>query len=149
LKSKISQQEDYFGKKIIDLDQFYEDYKNTYQFKFVNINDFSKNEMRIYSFKDQIISLLGKTPKNLSEILISDNIRNDKYSTYDTLGLFDGSRIIILRSQLKSLDSFSGTLLHELVHANSGYDDVSRDFEEALTKLLGKLAFNLLQNEMS
>jgi hypothetical protein len=45
-----------------------------------------------------------------------------------------------LRSQLKSLRRFAGTLLHEIAHARSGYDDVTRDFENELTNMLGDVA---------
>jgi hypothetical protein len=50
------------------------------------------------------------------------------------------SSVIILRSELKSFPSFAGTLLHEIGHAKSGYDDVTRDFENELTDMLGKVA---------
>lgn len=49
-------------------------------------------------------------------------------------------RIIVHRPELRSVEAFAGTLLHELTHARSGYDDVSRDFEDALTSLIGALA---------
>ena len=50
------------------------------------------------------------------------------------------SCIIVLCSQLNSLLSFAETLLHEIAHAKSGYDDVTRDFENELTHMLGQLA---------
>jgi hypothetical protein len=31
-------------------------------------------------------------------------------------------------------------LLHEMVHAGTGFDDISRDFELALTDLLGHIS---------
>ncbi len=52
-------------------------------------------------------------------------------------------RVIIHRGQLAQLSSFAGTLLHELTHARTGYDDVSRDFESALTEVIGLLAATL------
>jgi hypothetical protein len=41
---------------------------------------------------------------------------------------------------LATLTSFAGTLLHEITHANSGYPDVSREFESALTEVIGQLS---------
>jgi hypothetical protein len=38
------------------------------------------------------------------------------------------------------MDNFSGTLLHEIVHARTGYADVTREFELALTHLMGTAA---------
>jgi hypothetical protein len=46
----------------------------------------------------------------------------------------------IRRDQLKSLDAFAGVLLHEIAHARSGCDDVTREFENELTELLGVAA---------
>jgi len=47
---------------------------------------------------------------------------------------------VIRRDQLSSISSFSGTLLHEIVHARTGYDDVTRAFESALTDVIGQTA---------
>lgn len=57
-------------------------------------------------------------------------------------GLWEVSigRIIVHRRELRSFETFAGTLLHELTHAHTSLDDVSRDFEEALTRLIGRLA---------
>jgi hypothetical protein len=54
-------------------------------------------------------------------------------------GLWDGTTesIVIKRDQLKSVTAFAGTLLHEIAHAKTGFDDVTREFENALTELLG------------
>jgi hypothetical protein len=38
------------------------------------------------------------------------------------------------------LDSYAGTLLHEIAHALSGYSDISGEFEDKLTELLGQIA---------
>ena len=47
--------------------------------------------------------------------------------------------IIIKRDQLKNIENYVGTLLHEVAHAVSGASDVSREFESELTNLLGKI----------
>lgn len=41
--------------------------------------------------------------------------------------------------QRHSTDS-AGTLLHEIVHARTGFDDVTCDFENALTEVIGQTA---------
>ena len=46
----------------------------------------------------------------------------------------------IKRSELRSLDAFAGTLLHEVAHAVSGTPDVSAAFEDALTAETGTVA---------
>ena len=57
----------------------------------------------------------------------------------ETVGLWDSLEgiIIIKRGQLKNLQSFAGTLIHECMHAKSGEDDVSRGFERTLTDIIG------------
>ena len=48
-------------------------------------------------------------------------------------------------TQLKSLELYAGTLLHEALHAKYTLVDVSRDFEYYLTELCGKLAATIIQ----
>lgn len=57
----------------------------------------------------------------------------------ETVGLGDPIEryIIIKRKQLRNLKTYSGTLIHECMHAVSGTDDVSRDFERVLTDIIG------------
>ena len=48
--------------------------------------------------------------------------------------------MIIHRRELRSLEAFAGTLLHELTLARSGFTDVTRDFELALTEAIDRIA---------
>jgi len=59
-------------------------------------------------------------------------------------GLWDGTNITIKRDQLKDLKSYAGTLLHETPHAQSGASDVSREFENELTGIIGTISSNKL-----
>jgi hypothetical protein len=74
--------------------------------------------------------------KNLK---ISETMRKEIYSNHETHGVWEPSTgtIVIKRTQLSSLTNYAGTLLHEIIHAQSGFGDVSRDFEMKLTELLG------------
>ena len=47
---------------------------------------------------------------------------------------------MIKRSELRSLESYAGTLLHEVAHAVSNTPDVSAAFEDALTVETGTVA---------
>lgn len=49
-------------------------------------------------------------------------------------------RIVVKRDQLRSLESYAGTLLHEVSHAASGTPDISGAFEDALTAEAGRVA---------
>jgi len=64
----------------------------------------------------------------------------------DTCGVWDSTlnAIVIKRSQLTSIQTFSGTLLHELGHKLSGASDCTRLFEKKLTDYLGMITSKAL-----
>ena len=81
----------------------------------------------------------------MEKIRITENIyETDVFS--ETVGLWQPQehRILIKRKQLRSVQVYAGTLLHECVHAMSGFSDVSRDFESELTKTIGEIVARLL-----
>jgi hypothetical protein len=57
--------------------------------------------------------------------------------------------VVIKRDQLRSLESYAGTLLHEIAHAETGTPDVSAAFEDALTGELGTVADHVLAEPAS
>jgi len=141
IKNSLHGIADLKGNPVRDLSVFESEWEASFEFKFVDPDKLSKTEMVIFKRWKAIADLVGGLPKIVREIKISETMRPDFTSGDDTDGLWDStsSSIIILRSQLKSLASFAGTLLHEIAHANSGYDDVTRDFENELTSMLGKV----------
>ncbi len=74
-------------------------------------------------------------------------MRPDFASTCDASALWEPTkqRIIIKRSGPRSLEAFAGTLLHEITHARSGCEDVTRQFEAALTDALGKTSAHAIR----
>jgi hypothetical protein len=76
------------------------------------------------------------------EVKISETMRPDFGTGRECQGLWEPEkkRIIIKRSELASIKSFAGTFLHEITHATSGCPDVSREFESALTEVIGQLS---------
>jgi hypothetical protein len=84
----------------------------------------------------------------VKEIKISETIRKELgYS--ETVGLWDPKTgyIIIRRDMLANLEKYAGTLLHEVTHAISGTEDFSREFEIALTDVLGKIVAKVLEGD--
>ena len=69
------------------------------------------------------------------------SVRNRALGVYER----NEDRIIILRSQLASVEEFLGTLIHELTHADSGWPDICRPFETELTNRLGLLASKIIE----
>ena len=95
---------------------------------------------------DEILDLMGGRPGKIKEIKISETMRKELGSFIETNGVWDEShgRIIIKRNRLKSIEEYAGTLLHEVAHATSRTSDVSREFEEELTRLLGIISSKAL-----
>jgi hypothetical protein len=137
---KIKKAKDYNKKPIRVLEQYIKEFNESFEFKFINEKDLTEKEKKIFNKTKEILNLIGGKPKKVKEILISETMRLESFGYSETEGLWDGQDIIIKRNQLKDLQTYAGTLLHELVHAISGTDDISREFELELTKLLGKIS---------
>ena len=140
VKSKISGQADLSGNPIQDLTQFQSDWNDSFEFKFVEPHRLSASEKTIYDTIPKIAELIGGIPNNVKHIKISETMRMETYAFVEAAGLWEPSTdsIIIKRTQLRSLEEFAGTLLHEIGHARSGAPDVSGEFEKSLAELLGK-----------
>jgi hypothetical protein len=130
------------GNPVRDLGVLRAEYAESFEFKFVSADKLSKSEQRIFALREKIGSLVGGIPKKVKHVKISETMRPDIMSGYTPQGLWDEATnsIIILRKQLASVEEFAGTFLHEIAHAKTGYGDVSRDFETALTEMLGRVA---------
>jgi len=122
------------------LEVYKEQFAASFEFKFVERNKLSPAERAIFDMRGKVANLIGGIPSPVREIFISETMRPDLSAGFDALGLWDQvyRRIIIKRSELRSLEAFAGTLLHEIAHVITGCDDVTRDFENGLTVALGK-----------
>jgi hypothetical protein len=134
LRHKIKGNNDFDGNPIVDINQYVSNYNDSFEFDFVQESDLSKSEKKIYGYTNEIIS---------------NNIRKDYFDNSVTLGVYDSSEelIVIHRNALKTLKSFSGTLVHEIIHAKTGLPDVNRDFETELTNMIGKTLSNILKDK--
>jgi hypothetical protein len=108
------------------------------------LQDITPIERRIFEKTDRILGLGGGKPANVRQILISETMRLKGFQ--EAAGVWEEvqQRIVIKRSQLKSLQEYAGTLLHEMAHAGSRACDVTRGFEDELTRLLGVVTSNTL-----
>jgi hypothetical protein len=137
---------DVAGNAVRDLSVYEQEWQQSFEFKFIPLEQLTSMEREVFARWKDIGQLVGGIPKQVKEILISETMRPAVFSGGDAQGLWESppGRIIIKRSQLATLDSFAGTLLHEVVHASTGFGDVNRDFELALTEFLGTVAFKAL-----
>jgi hypothetical protein len=130
------------GQPVRDMAVLRQEWSKGFEFSFVRVEDLSCSERDVFEKWKHIAQLGGGLPANVIEIKISETMRPDAINGDNTIGLWEPGhgRIILKRCQLSSTASFAGTLLHEITHARSGYSDVSRDFEGALTETLGTVA---------
>lgn len=145
LREKISGSVDLTGNAIVDLSQFTSVYNESFEFSFVDTNTLTAIEKSIHRFTDEIVRLSGGLPSHVKAIHISETMRKELSSSAETLGCWDPSTnsIVILRKQLRNIQDYAGTLVHELIHARTGLPDVSREFESHLTAAIG-IPYSLL-----
>jgi hypothetical protein len=142
IKSSLQGVADLEGNPVRDLSVYQSEWEQSFVFKFVTPESLSSNERRIYERWKEIADLVGGVPKKVKEIKVSETMRPDFLTGSETQGLWDptSESIIIKRSELGALSDFAGTLLHEIAHARTGYGDISREFENELTEMLGTVA---------
>lgn len=138
VRDKISGQIDMSGNPMQDLSQFKQNWNESFEFKFVHPSKLTPAERLVLDATPRILALIGGLPSNVKEIKISETMRMETYAFVEAAGLWDSPNIIIKRTELRSLESYAGTLLHEIGHARSGASDISSEFEKSLTELLGK-----------
>jgi hypothetical protein len=132
---------------ILTTNKFISDMAEKKKYTFVEETKLSPLERDVYSKMDVILKLIGGKPNNVKQIKVSETIYESEIFA-ETVGLWDSSEgiVIIKRCQLKSLQSFAGTLIHECIHAKSGEDDVNRGFERALTDIIGVIVAKQFYN---
>ena len=138
---------DLSGEPIRDLGQYQTEWNDSFVFDFVEPSSLSTAERSVFDVMEAIAALAGGLPPHVQSVRVSNTMRVELATGSDALGLWDGSTqsIVIRRDQLSSVSSFAGTLLHEIVHARTGFDDVTRDFENALTDVIGQTAAEALK----
>lgn len=141
ISQKIRGVEDLSGNTIRDLELYNIEWNQSFEFKFVKPDELTESERKIYETTSNIFKLIGGKPKAIKEIIISETMRRED-SGIEASGLWEPNkeRIVIKRDQLKNLESYAGTLLHETGHALSGAGDVSREFEDELTNIIGQIS---------
>lgn len=153
LRAKIADSVDLAGNRIVDLAQFTQNYNDGFVFSFVDPSELNSSERAVFDTLPWIITTFGGKPNKVGAIRISNTMRPDLLARTQTLGCWDPSTdsIVIWREQLKSLSAYAGILLHELTHAKTGHQDVTRDFESALTEILGDICagwYSTIQHQM-
>ena len=113
----------------------------------IDVSTLTDKEINVYGKLEDILLLIGGQPNVVKSIEIVESLYESDLFLGGVVGLWmpAQSKILIKRSQLKSIHEFAGTLLHECAHAMSGAGDVSREFEIKLTELLGVIAEKIIR----
>jgi len=140
---KLPQIKDIQGQSIRDLGEYREEWDRSFQFRFVSPNQLLPAEQLIFALTQSIFDLLADPSlyTRVKDIRISETMRMD-YRGDEVLGVWEPTehRIVIRRDQLRGIEHYAATLLHEATHAITGADDGSFAFEQGLTLHLGKVA---------
>lgn len=131
-------------KKINTLDEYYRREEESFEPKCIEVEELTEEEKKIFNAKKEIFKVFP-LPIKVEKIKIAEQLYNKNNDR--TLGLWDEEEktIYILRKQLYSLESYLGTLLHEMNHAKAGNMDATRAFESDLTETLGILAASYIR----
>ena len=141
IRRKLRDAVDITGAPIVDLDRYKTQWNESFEFTFVDPVELTAAERAIYDRTDEILAARGGRPANVREILISATMRLGATGYAEASGLWEPRehRIVIKRDELRSLEAYGGTLLHEVAHATSGTPDISAGFEDALTAEAGRV----------
>lgn len=147
LAGKLPTVADKSGNEMVNLEYYKGEWNNAFQFAFVPPSKLTSSERKVFEKTQTILDWFPKTKKVVKEVLISETMKIN-WNGSDAVGLWerDESRILIRRDQLQKVESYAGTLLHEITHAITGTDDETMEFENQLTDNLGKLATMVLGN---
>lgn len=148
VKEKVSGLEDTDGKPVRDLSEYMTEWNESFEFKFIDDDDLTESEKKVFSRTEEVLGIVGGRPRNVRSILISETMRMEVRGYTEAVGLWEEhtQRIIVKRSQLQNLNAYAATLLHEVAHARSRAPDVTREFENELTQLLGVTTISAIGN---
>lgn len=145
---KISNDVDVEGNQISTISSVVKTYNDSFQYDFVDYEDLSVSEQQVFDFTDKILSVT-KTDVKKHQIYVSNCLQPD-FPEESFGGVWEPfeNRVIIHRNMLKDISIYAGVLIHELTHADTGYNDVSRSFETELTKRIGLFATYYLTHKI-
>ena len=144
VKQKIADTTDMNGRQISTIQSVVAQYNNSFQYEFVSCDSLSAAEKAVFDLHRQLLRETHSKVKP-EQIKIAQSLRPD-FPTDSFGGVWDAEKelVIIRRDMLRSPAVFCGVLIHELTHADTGFDDIDRSFETALSRWIGHFAWKVL-----
>jgi hypothetical protein len=147
LRGRLADLRDTEGEPVRTVDAYAAERAASFAYSFLSDADLSVGERGVWALRDAILSLAGGKPPAVKSVVLSATLRPQLGGSDRAIGVWEASegRIVIHRAVLRTLQDFASTLLHEMAHVHSGSaPDVTREFEHALTELLGEVASRAL-----
>ena len=144
VKQKIADTTDMNGQQIATIQSVVAQYNNSFEYDFVSYDELTTTEKAIFDLHRQ---LLRETHSSVrpKQIKVANSLRPD-FPLDSFGGVWDREKelVIIRRDMLHDPAVFCGVLIHELTHADTGFHDIDRGFETALSKWIGHFAWKAI-----
>lgn len=142
---KIEDDVDVDGNEISTISTVVKNFNESFQYDFVEHSNLTVSEKAVFSITDKILKEFDFEIEK-EQIFISNCLQPD-FPLESFGGIWEPfeNRIIILRDMLCDTATYTGVLFHELIHATTGLNDVTRSFETELTRWIGHYAAQVLK----
>lgn len=150
IRDDITSVSDTEGNEIRDIGAYESEYMESFEFEWVEDEDLTDKERSVWELRHDILDLLDEPP-GIEEIRVSETMRITGGADWKTRGTWEPmeQRIVVHRPVLQDPSAFAATILHEVAHPKSGNaPDQTREFERALTDLLGEVATSSLEKRI-
>jgi hypothetical protein len=146
LREKLDNLRDTSGNAVRTVEVYAAERAASFVYHFLEPEELSSSELAVWGLWERTLALAGGRPRVVKEIRVSGTLRPQLGGGDRAMGVWEADlgRIVIHKDALVSRQLFAGTLLHELAHARSDATDLTPDFEDGLTELLGIVAGNVL-----
>lgn len=136
------------GNQMQDVEAYRTEYNESFQYEWVEEEELTDQEKGVWDRRHDIFDLIEDVP-TVNAIRISEQMRITDSEDWKTRGVWEipEQHIVVHRPVLQSLTKFASVLLHELAHPKSRADDQTREFEKALTDMLGECAVAAIRDD--
>lgn len=144
---KIERAKDNNGNRMGTLDLVKKEYNDNFEYIWVAPENLTSKQKNVWIKSTIVMDWLGDQEWR-HKLKISKTI--NEYVSGDTKGVYDPSEnsIIIKESILDNEAEFLEVLIHEYIHATTGFHDNSRDFENELGKIIGRMGIEIFNRQV-